>query len=185
MSLFRPERLERFENVNKRTVRFGWVGNSKWMTGDLKGINTIIKPAIEELQADGYDVELITSDRLNKLIPHEEMPNFYNQIDCYICASVSEGTPNPVLESMACGVPVISTDVGLIPEVFGPKQMKYVLEERSVECLKKKMKQLIDTAGSFRELSGENLISIQEWDWKIKAENIRDYFRGCLNGQKF
>ena len=185
LSLFRPERLERFENVNKRTVRFGWVGNSKWMTGDLKGINTIIKPAIEELQADGYDVELITSDRLNKLIPHEEMPNFYNQIDCYICASVSEGTPNPVLESMACGVPVISTDVGLIPEVFGPKQMKYVLEERSVECLKKKMKQLIDTAGSFRELSGENLISIQEWDWKIKAENIRDYFRGCLNGQKF
>lgn len=186
LSLFRPGRLERFENVNKRTVRFGWVGNSKWITGDLKGINTIIKPAIEELQTDGYDVQLITSDRLEKLIPHREMPNFYEQIDCLLCASTCEGTPNPVLEAMACGIPVISTDVGLIPEVFGPEQMKYVLEERSVECLKEKIRRLLDSPEDFQTLSEENLISIQRWDWRIMAEKIRDYFRRCLgDGQKF
>lgn len=184
LRLFKPENLERFKNIEKRTARFGWVGNSKWVTGDLKGINTIIKPAVEELREEGYNIELVTSDRRNKLIPHEEMPNFYNQIDCYLCASTSEGTPNPVLESMACGIPVISTDVGLVPEAFGTEQKKYVMEERSVECLKEKIKQLLNSPESFQKLSDENMISIQKWDWKIKAENIRNYFRGCLNEQK-
>ena len=49
LSLFKPENLERFENVQGRTIRIGWVGNSKWQVRDLKGINTVIKPAIDQL----------------------------------------------------------------------------------------------------------------------------------------
>lgn len=180
LSLFRPKNTERFQNIRNRTVRFGWVGNSKWVTGDLKGINTIIRPAIDALQADGYDVELVTSDRQNKVIPHVEMPDFYAQIDCYLCASSSEGTPNPVLEAMACGVPVISTDVGLVPEVFGPRQTQYILEERSVECMKEKIKTLLNAEGAFEQLSQENLQSIKPWDWHFMAENFRKYFKACL-----
>ena len=81
---------------------------------------------------------------------------------------------------MACGLPVITTDVGLVPEVFGEKQMEYVLEERTVECMKQKIKKLLNTDGSFEELSQENLKSIQNWDWKIMTENFRTYFRDCL-----
>ena len=180
LEVFRPIHLERLKTAKNRTVRFGWVGNSKWLVGDLKGINTIIKPAIKGLQDEGYDIELITSDRQNKLIPHEEMPDFYAQLDCYLCASSCEGTPNPILEAMACGLPVITTDVGLVPEVFGEKQMEYVLEERTVECMKEKIKKLLNTDGSFEELSQENLQSIQNWDWKIMTENFRTYFRDCL-----
>ena len=181
LSLFRPHKMERFNNITNRTVYFGWAGNSKWITGDLKGINTIIRPAIEELRAEGYDIELITTDRQNKLIPYEEMPAFYEQLDCYLCASSCEGTPNPVLEAMACGVPVISTDVGLVPEVFGPKQKKYILEDRSVACLKDKIKTLLDSEKSFEQLSKENLQSIKKWDWSIMAENFRRYFWDCLH----
>ena len=56
------------------------------------------------------------------MIAHEDMPEYYNGIDIYVCTSRTEGTPNTVLEAMACGVPVISTDVGIVPEVFGEKQ---------------------------------------------------------------
>ncbi|WZB73295.1 glycosyltransferase family 4 protein [Achromobacter xylosoxidans] len=44
------------------------------------------------------------------------MPAYYNSLDLYVCPSAIEGTPNPVLEAMACGVPVISTDVGIVPK---------------------------------------------------------------------
>lgn len=180
LEVFRPIHLERLKTIQNRTVRFGWVGNSKWLVSDLKGINTIIKPAIRELQDEGYDIELITSDRQDKLIPHEEMPGFYAQLDCYLCASSCEGTPNPILEAMACGLPVITTDVGLVPEVFGEKQMEYVLEERTVECMKEKIKKILNTDGEFEVLSQENMQSIQKWDWKIMTENFRTYFRECL-----
>lgn len=177
---FVPQNLERLHNLSNRTVRFGWVGNSKWLVNDLKGINTIIKPAIAELQAEGYNIELITSDCQNKLIPHEEMPSFYAQLDCYLCASSCEGTPNPILEAMACGLPVITTDVGLVPELFGKEQMAYVLEERTVQCMKEKIKKLLHTDGAFKALSRENLHQIQAWDWRIMTQNFRKFFHNCL-----
>ena len=179
LKLFSPAHLERFESIASRTVKIGWVGNSSWQIEDLKGIHTIIRPAVAELQAEGFDIELVASDRTERLLPHEEMPAFYEGIDLYVCASLFEGTPNPVLESMACGVPVISTDVGLVQEVFGEKQKKFILEERSVECLKEKIRLLLREPELFKELSEENLLSIQEWSWEKMIPNFRTYFREC------
>ena len=191
LGMFEPQNLERFENIAERTIRFGWVGNSNWQCGDLKGIGTIIQPAIRQLQEEGYNIELITSDRNKRMIPHHEMPDYYAGIDCYICASTGEGTPNPVLESMACGIPVISTDVGIVPEALGEKQKKYILKERSVECLKAAIRDMVENPGLFMELSSENLESIKVWDWKIKAAAFKDFFddalraKRLLNGKEF
>lgn len=178
-SLFVPAGLERFqsENLQNRTIRIGWAGNSQWVVGDLKGINTILRPAVSALQEAGYNVELITSDRLNRMIPHDEMPGFYNGIDVYVCASSCEGTPNPVLEAMACGVPVVSTDVGLVPELFGDKQKHFILKERSVECMVDTLKALLDSPELFEQLSRENLSQIKPWDWKIMTDHMREYFQ--------
>lgn len=167
----------------------GWVGNSKWCVGqsdisDLKGIHTIIKPSVDELKAEGYNIELRTSDKNNKVIPHNKMPNFYNSIDIYACASMCEGTPNPVLEAMACGVPIISTDVGIVREVFGEKQVKYIVAERSKECFKNKLRHLLNNLEELQVLSNENLEQIQAWDWKIVSEKFRNYFRIVLEKKK-
>lgn len=176
-TLFHPMNLDRFENICNRTMKVGWVGNSKWQIYDLKGINTIIKPVILELREEGYSIELLTSDRNDSMIPHKEMPVFYSTIDVYICASSCEGTPNPVLESMACGVPVISTDVGIVTEVFGPLQKKYILKQRSKECLKGILKELLNNPRKLNELSEENMKYIKKWDWVVMTEKFRDYFR--------
>lgn len=176
-SLFMPQNLERFDNIADRKVVIGWVGNSKWTVGDLKGINTIIRPAVKILQEEGYNIELMTSDRQDRMIPHDEMPAYYNRIDLYICASSCEGTPNPVLEAMACGVPVISTDVGIVPEVFGEQQKKFILEERSVRCLADALMNLLKHPEWFAQLSKENLFQIKFQDWKLMTEKMRDYFR--------
>ena len=117
------------------------------------------------------------------MIPYHKMPGYYAGIDCYICASTCEGTPNPVLEAMACGVPVISTDVGLVPEVFGEKQKQFILQERSVDCLKKAVKRLMKNPEYFAVLSQENLCSIQAWSWKKKTEHFRKYFEECLRNR--
>lgn len=181
LSLFSPRNLERFDNIANRVIRFGWVGNSKWIVNDLKGINTIIKPAIEHLQNQGYQIELLTSDREEKTIPHYKMPEFYSQIDCYICGSIHEGTPNPVLEAMACGVPVISTDVGIVSECFGMLQKEYILSERSIGELINKVKMLLNNPSNFQNLSNENLIQIQDWDWTKKTEGFKKYFDDLIS----
>ena len=49
-----------------------------------------------------------------------DMPSLYGTLDAYLCLSRVEGGPMPVFEAAACGVPVISTAVGRIPEVLVP-----------------------------------------------------------------
>jgi glycosyltransferase involved in cell wall biosynthesis len=73
---------------------------------------------------------------------------------------------------MACGVPFISTNVGIVPDAAGKLQREYILEERSVRSLKAKLIQLMSQQNAFLELSSENLIQIKDWDWNIRAKEF-------------
>jgi glycosyltransferase involved in cell wall biosynthesis len=93
-------------------LTFGWCGNAKAGHGQIKGLD-LIEEACKEA---GHDLKIL--DGSKKQIPHEEMPQWYSTISCYICASSWEGTPNPPLEAMACGRPVISTRVGIVERIL-------------------------------------------------------------------
>lgn len=182
LSKYNPINLERFKNIDKVIV--GWVGNSKFKDSygdeDMKGVEGIIKPAISELQKEGYKIELKLADRNISMISQEEMPDFYNSIDLYVCASKTEGTPLTALEAMAMGIPVISTDVGIVSEVLGKTGMRYILEERTKECFKEKIKKLIKNKEDFQEISKENLIQVKNNDWKIICLKYKEFFENNL-----
>lgn len=189
LKLFYPVNLDRFQGLESREIIVGWAGHSRWggpeaPIEDFKGVTTILRPAIEELLGEGFPIRLCIADRAEKLIPHHKMVNYYAKIDLYICASKIEGTPNPVLEAMACGVPVISTDVGIVPQIFGPKQSDFILKERSIACLKEAIQKFIFSRKLFKELSKENLDQIAKQDWKFKAEMFAAYFTKCLESYK-
>ncbi len=179
---FYPINLDRFKNINDRKIVIGWVGNSAWESGteDFKGVNTILKPVIEELIEEGYPVEKYFADRQERMIPHDEMVNYYSKIDLYVCTSKIEGTPNPVLESMACGVPIISTDVGIVPDVLGKKQKEYILKERTKECLKERIIYLLEHYEELEKLSQENIENIKNWSWDVITKRMKKFFDKAL-----
>lgn len=177
-----PTNLDRFKNIGHVVV--GWTGNSKFTDSendsDMKGVEGIIKPAIKELQEEGYDIELNLADRNIKMTPQEEMPKFYNSLDLYVCASKTEGTPLTIIESMAMGIPVISTNVGIVEEALGENGKRYILEERSKDALKDKIKRIIENKQDFEILSKENLERVKEWDWKKIAKQYKKFFESNM-----
>ena len=183
---FKPQNLARFEEIGRRELVIGWVGNSKWAgeLEDFKGVHTILKPAIEQLQREGVAVTSLFADRQERFIPHAQMPDYYSKIDLYVCTSKIEGTPNPVLEAMACGVPVLSTDVGIVPQAFGELQKQFILPERSVQALVDAVRKLVRQPELLTRLSQENMERIKAWDWSIKAEKFGAYFDGLLEARK-
>lgn len=186
--LFKPNDLERFnlKNLEERKIIIGWAGNSKWgdwngTSGtDVKGVDTILIPAINELKKEGYNVELNLADRNVKHIPIEQMSNFYNKIDVYVCVSKEEGGPNTILESMSCGIPIISTNVGFVEEVLGEKQSRFIINERNIENLKIKLKNLLDNKKQFKELSEENLKQIKKFDYDVMMKKFKHFFEKNL-----
>jgi teichuronic acid biosynthesis glycosyltransferase TuaC len=47
---------------------------------------------------------------------HEDMPIYFNAADCMIFSSKHEGSPNVIKEALACNLPIVSVDVGDVPE---------------------------------------------------------------------
>ncbi|WP_060679931.1 glycosyltransferase family 4 protein [Virgibacillus halodenitrificans] len=175
--LFYPKNLDRFNQL-KRPLRVGWVGNSKWgiKIEDFKGFRTFINPAVNELIQEEFEIEGDYADRVHKMISHDNMVDYYSKIDVLICMSKIEGTPNPVLEAMACGVPVISTNVGIVPQVLGEKQRSFLLKGRDKEELKKSLLTLFHNREILNELSQENLTQIKNWHWSKQCQKFKDYF---------
>lgn len=192
-NLFVPINLERFEfeSIKDRELIVGWIGNSTHSGDDkvdLKGFRTILKPVIDELQQEGYSIKGHFADRNDVWRMAEEMPDYYSEIDVCVCASVHEGTPRPILEAMYCGVPVISTDVGIVSEALGKKQHDFIIgdrenglnDEQVKKSLKEKFIYLYNNRKLFKELSMENRISIEEFDGGKTIEAFDKFFEKCL-----
>ena len=183
---FYPKNINKFDNISDRKIKIGRVGNSAWQKDkeDFKGVNTILKPVIQELIDEGYPIEPYFADRQERMIPHDKMVDYYSDIDIIVCTSKIEGTPNPVLEGMACGDVVVSTDVGIVPDALGEKQSKFILEERTNECLKNKLKYLIEHRELFKELQKENLEQIKKWTWKEISIKFKEFFDYVFEEEK-
>ena len=184
-----PKNLERFDEYNRPLV-VGWVGNSviKYDGVDLKGFHSLIKPVIQELIEEGYNITEHYADRNLKWRTPEEMPDYYNEIDVCLCTSIMEGTPLPILEAMSCGIPIISTDVGVVPEALGEKQSSYIIGDREYgkndekirKILKQKLIEVYENRKVLKELSKENLESIQKYDGGKIVLEYKKYFEKFL-----
>jgi glycosyltransferase involved in cell wall biosynthesis len=69
------------------------------------------------LQRQAYALGL-TSDALELRGQAADMAAVYQEADIFVLSSDWEGTPNVVLEAMACGLPVVATRVGGVSEVI-------------------------------------------------------------------
>ena len=81
---------------------------------------------------------------------------------------------------MATGVPIISTDVGIVRDAFGEKQRNFILKERTKEELKEKVPYLLENLNIVEELSKENLKEIQNWTWENKCQQFKEFFEKNL-----
>lgn len=90
---------------------------------------------------------------------HEQMPEFYKQIDCLAIPSLSEGCNNPTLEALAMNIPVISTDVG-IAKILG-----CVIIKRDVDSLKQALLSL-----------NRRFLILKNYTWSLISKQYRDLY---------
>jgi teichuronic acid biosynthesis glycosyltransferase TuaC len=75
----------------------------------------LAQAALTHLRAQGIDAHLVVASGL----PQSQVVLYLNACNALLLPSITEGSPNIVKESMACNVPVVSTDVGDVAQVIG------------------------------------------------------------------
>lgn len=116
----------------------GYAGRDK---DQKKGNRSIIEPALKKVRRVEFQQALCdfrlekktgTRGRTHRL--YEQMPGFYKWVDVYVCMSREEGSCRSVLEAMACGCAIVSTDCGAINELIVNKYNGLIID-RTVPAL--------------------------------------------------
>lgn len=153
-------------------LKVGWAGSAITHAYN-KGYHEIIVPACAKLRG----VQLISRVQEINPINYDEMPAFYKGIDVYVCASITEGTPNPVLEAAASSRAVISTPVGIVPLLIEDGYNGYIVE-RSISQIRDKLVFLRDNRELCSEMGSRNRTRIEMggWSWKNRAIGYQQMF---------
>lgn len=108
--------------------------------------------------------------------PHEELPGLYAAADALVLASSREGWANVLLEAMACGTPVVASNVWGTPEVVAVPEAGRLMRERSgvaiAEAARDLFADLPDRAATRRYAEG--------FSWDATTRGQLDLFRWIL-----
>ncbi|MEN4017617.1 MAG: glycosyltransferase family 1 protein [Methanobacterium sp.] len=107
-------------------------------------------------------------------VPEEDIASIYNAADIFVFPSFYEGFGLPPLEAMACGTPVITSNVTSLPEVVGDAGI--MINPHNIDGLANKMYELLTNDGLKDDLrkKGLNRAKLFSWD-KTAHETFKIY----------
>ena len=124
-------------------------------------------PALEaEMQALGLQHRVMFLDYVRA----DELPSLYAGADIFVFPSLYEGFGLPPLEAMACGTPVIVSNVSSLPEVVGDAAL--MVDPYDVEGMAKAMYRVLSDDGLSKEMRRKGLERAKLFSWEKTAQSI-------------
>ncbi len=165
----------------------------------LKGLGVLLN-ALAQLRAEFPNVQLLvigklkvdgaTEKELTSLeladcvqfksgISTEELVRAYAESKIAIVPSLYEGFGLPAGEALACGIPLICSDGGALPEVVGDAALK--VKAGDALALAQAMRHLLLSETECEKLSiSGRLHSLQHLSWQVVGEQLSDYYREAI-----
>jgi glycosyltransferase involved in cell wall biosynthesis len=117
-------------------------------------------------------------DRVRVLghVPDETLPALYRAAAVFALPSLHEGFGLPVLEAMACGTPVVASNVYALPEVCG--DAAELVDPYDVQGIADALLRVLEDPARATELSGRGLERARHFTWRRSAErHLEEYER--------
>lgn len=124
----------------------------------------------------GYNL-VITGETM-PFISDEEIPLLYSTARILLYPTLYEGFGLPILESMACGTPVVTSNNSSIPEVAGKAAL--FANPDSVEDIQKKVKQAYEDEDFRKVLIKEGLKQSAEFIWEKTAKQTLNVYKSLV-----
>ncbi len=108
-------------------------------------------------------------------VSEEELVALYKNAEAYIFPSLEEGFGIPVLEAMACGCPVVSSNAASLPEVGGDAALYF--NPKDEDDMVKTVEKVLRDKGLRQELIKKGERRYKEFSWKKMAEETLKIYR--------
>ena len=175
--LFRPSKKKNKKKKPHSPIILGWTGNTD---REEKNYKRLLMPVIKRLKGKVSFRIIKTKKRFkgSKYKSKTDMNLYYNSLDYYLNVSSFEGTPNPCLEAASCGIPIISTPVGNMPDIIEDGINGFFLKEHLKSIVNKIHKISLYDKKEYNVLS-ENIRDVITKSWSIKSRSkaITEFFK--------
>jgi len=126
---------------------------------DTDGTKELVEKRIQELK-------LSSQVRLTGRLLKEEWIRLSKEYDVFINTTTIDNMPVSVIEAMALGLPVVSTDVGGIPYLMENKKNGILVQSNNVEEMTKAIQELLSNPDYTKSLSLNARRMVEDFDWE-------------------
>lgn len=136
-------------------------------------------PDETHLHALARDLALDDSVCFAGKLDRNTMAQLYRDADVCLNPSLADNMPNSVLESLACGVPVVSTDVGGIPYLVQHGATALLVPPGDAAAMADATIRLLGDAALARRLAEAGMQEVQRYTWARVAPMLAELYRGA------
>jgi glycosyltransferase involved in cell wall biosynthesis len=113
-------------------------------------------------------------------IPENELPTFYNACDIYVLPSFVEGMPLSLMEAMACGKPVIATEISDVPLIVKNGINGIVIPSGDAKLLANSILELAENHRLRMRMGDANRKKMERYDWEKIADRYRALYMDLI-----
>lgn len=114
------------------------------------------------------------------LVAHDELPFFYSAADVCVVPSYHESFGLVVLESLACGTPVVATKVGAAEGLVRPGKTGYLAKSNDPLDLAHSISQVMLNLNKYQKFASSIRASVMKYRWQNIADALIAEYRAVL-----
>ena len=114
-------------------------------------------------------------------VPDRRIVELYSESEVAVVPSLYEGFSLPAIEAMSCGVPLVATTGGALPEVVGEDGAALLVPPGDAQELARAVARVLDDPDLGRRTGAAGRTrAIERWSWRVTAERTTEQYRALL-----
>lgn len=130
----------------------------------------------KNLEAQVTDSEISDKVKFAGVVPHNETAKFYQRANIFVLPSLNEGMSNAMLEALASGLPVITTDTGGTRELVRDGINGFYVRMRDGRDIAQKIEKLMNNKELAGKMAAESRRIAETMNWQSVAKNYYHYY---------